>query len=341
VTDPGPLRFGVVGADHLHLFSIVDGLVGAGARPAAHVPTGAFADAYAAWQTESVACSVDDVLGDPAIDLVVTVGIPAERAAVAIAAIEAGKAVVSAKPGVTSRAQLDAVRSATAGMAGRPWTVLFTERFENRAVVRAIDLVRQGAIGSVRRVSGAGPHTLDAPSRPDWFFDPARSGGILVDLASHQIDEFLTLTGDPDDAEVVDAAAGNVATPDHPAFEDVGSLSVVGGGAEGYHAVDLLSPSGLGTWGDVRLGIVGTTGTLEVRANIDVCGEPGPEHLIHVDADGARRVDLSDVRVDWAPRLLADVAAATESLMSQSHVLAVSALTLDARDRARDWGSGR
>ncbi len=341
MTEPGRLRFGVVGADHLHLFSIVEGLVGAGARPAAHAPTGVFVDAYAGWQSESVERSVDDLLADPAIDLVVTVGVPAERAAVAVAAIEAGKAVVSAKPGVTSRDQLDALRAATAGVDGRPWTVLFTERFENRAVIHAIDLAHRGAIGEIRRVRGVGPHTLDAPSRPNWFFDPTRSGGILVDLASHQIDEFLTLTGDPDDAAIVDAAVGNVATPGHPAFEDVGSLSIVGGGAEGHHAVDLLSPPGLGTWGDVRLEVTGTTGTLEVRANIDVCGEPGPEHLLHVDAEGARRVDLSGVGVEWASCLLADVAAGTESLMTQSHVFAVSALSLDARDRARSWGSDR
>ncbi len=341
MTRSGPVRFGVVGADHLHLFSIVDGLVRAGAVASAHVPDGAFIEAYAGWQSDSVPIDLDDLLDDPSIDLVVTVGVPADRAAVAVAALGAGKSVVSAKPGVTSRDQLEAVRAAAAGRPGRPYTVLFTERFENRAVVRAIGLVREGAIGTVVRVRGVGPHTLDAPSRPEWFFDPARSGGILVDLASHQIDEFLIITGDPTDAAIVDAAAGNVATPDHPAFEDVGSLTIVGGGAEGHHGVDLLSPAGLGTWGDVRLEITGTTGTLEVRANIDVCGEPGPEHLFHVDATGARRVDLSNVAIDWAARLLADLTDGTETLMTQTHVFAVSELSLAAREQARTWGSTR
>lgn len=341
MTHAGPVRFAVVGADHLHLFSIVDGLVGAGAQAAAHVPAGTFIDAYSGWQSASEPVEPAELLADPSIDLIVTVGVPAERAEVAVAALEAGKSVVSAKPGATSLAQLQAVRAASRGRPGRPYTVLFTERFENRAVMRAIELTHQGAVGTVTRIRGVGPHTLDAPSRPPWFFDPEYSGGILVDLASHQIDEFLTITGDPDDATIIDAAVGNVANPEHPDFEDVGSLSIVGGGAEGHHGVDLLSPAGLGTWGDVRLEIIGTAGTLEVRANIDVCGVPGPEHLFHVDAEGSRRVDVSGVGVDWATRLLADLADDSESLMTQQHVFAVSELSLAARSQARVWGSAR
>lgn len=336
-----PLRFAVVGADHLHVFSIVDGLVRAGAVAAAHTPSGDFASHYAGWQRDSVVASTEEVLADPTIEVVVTVGVPSERAEVALGALEAGKAVVSAKPGVTSQAQLDAVRAALTDRPGRPWTVLFTERFENRAVLRGIELARQGAIGTVVRVHGVGPHTLDAPSRPDWFFDPARSGGILVDLASHQIDEFLCISADPDDVEVFDAAAGNVANPEYPHFQDVGSVHLVGGGIEGHHSVDLLSPAGLEAWGDVRLEIVGTTGSLEVRANLDVCGEAGAEHLILVDAEGARRLDVADVRLDWAPTLLADVRDHTEVLMTQAHVLAVSELSLDAATRARTWGARR
>lgn len=341
MTGTAPVRFAVAGADHLHLFTIVDGLVGAGAEAAAHVPEGDLIEAYASWQTGSVARPLDQILADDSIGVVVTVGIPATRAEVAVAALEAGRSVVSAKPGLTSRAQLAAVRAAVGDRPGRPWTVLFTERFDNRAVVAAIDLARSGAVGSLVRIRGVGPHTLAAESRPDWFFDPARSGGILVDLASHQVDEFLALTGDPTDAAVVDASAGNAANPTRGGFQDVGTLTLVGAGVEGHHTVDLLSPAGLDTWGDVRLEVVGATGTLEVRANIDVEGRPGPEHLIHVDAEGSRRVDVTAAPVGWASTLLADLRDGTDTLMTQEHVFAVSQLCLDARDQARVWGTGR
>ena len=113
---------------------------------------------------------------------------------------------------------------------------------------------------------GSGPHSLVAAERPDWFWDPDLSGGILVDLASHQVDQFLALLDDPSDVEVRGSTAGNVATPNHPDFQDIGSFTLVARGAQGDHDVDFLTPAGLGTWGDVRLSIVGTTGTLEARA---------------------------------------------------------------------------
>ena len=330
----------VVGADHLHVFGIVDALVRAGVRTVAHTRGGAFRDDYCNWRTDSQERSLEDILRDSSINIVVTAGIPADRAAVAVAAIKAGKAVVSAKPGVTSRAQLEAIRQALTGRAGRAWTVVFTERFENRAVLAAVELVRSGGIGEVVRIRGTGPHTLAASTRPGWFFEPDRSGGILVDLASHQVDEFLALTGDPALVRVIRSTVGNVASPAHPCLQDIGSLMLVADGVQGCHEVDFLSPAGLGTWGDVRLEVTGTTGTCEVRANIDVTGRSGEEHLIHVDADGARRVDVSDITLDWAEIMLADVADDGERLMTQSHVLAVSELTLDAQEHATAWGSG-
>lgn len=333
--------FAVVGADHLHLFAIAAGLVEAGARPVAHVETGDLIAGYAGWQGDSEARTFDEVLAADDIDLVVTVGIPDERAEVAAAAIDAGKAVLSAKPGVTSRAGLDRVRAAIDGRPGRPWTVLFSERFENRAVGRAVAMARAGAIGRVVAVSGSAPHTLGAEHRPAWFWDPARSGGILVDLASHQVDQFLALCGTDEPGggvDVVGSWVGNVACPDHPAMQDIGSLVLRGPEAIGDHRVDLLSPAGLPSWGDVRLVVTGTEGTLEVRANVDPAGVEGGEHLIHVDAEGVRRIDVSGDELRWAHELLADLADDGERVMTQDHVLAVSDLTLRAQEQAAPWG---
>ncbi len=336
--------FAVVGADHLHLFTLVGGLVAAGAQPVAHVRSGDLIGGYEGWQPTSQARDLAEVLADDAVDLVVTVGVPADRATVAIAALEAGKAVLSAKPGVTTRADLDRIRTLVADRPGRPWTVLFSERFENRAVARAVDLARSGAVGRIVHVTGTGPHALHGDLRPDWFWDPARSGGILVDLASHQVDQFVAICGDPAagghaGVALAGSRVGNVACPDRPAMQDVGSITLVGGGAVGDHRVDLLSPAGLPTWGDVRLTIVGTEGTLEVRANIDVAGEPGAEHLIVIDGEGVRRVDVSGDPLPWAEHLLADLADDGERLFTQDHVLAVCDLTLQAQEQARPWGT--
>jgi predicted dehydrogenase len=343
VTDADPVSFGVIGADHLHLFELVGGLVDAGAVAAAHAPIGDLVGPYAGWRTESVESTVDAILDDPHIELVVLAGVPRDRADVALAALRCGKQVLTAKPGVTTRAHLDALRSELGGRTGRPWTVLFTERFTNRAVGAAIELARIGALGEIVHVIGSGPHRLGAEHRPAWFWDHDATGGILVDLGSHQADQLLAIACGAEapstSGEVRCSSVGSVACTDHPGMQDVGSMTLVANGVVGDHRVDFLTPDGLEVWGDVRLQIVGTLGTAEVRANVDVAGSPGAEHLIVVDADGTRRVDVSGRDVDWAQRLLADVRDGGERLMSQAHVLAVCDLTLRAQESAVAWGT--
>ena len=106
----------------------------------------------------------------------------------------------------------------------------------------------------------------------------------------------------------------------------------------GDHRLDYLTAKGLGTWGDCRLTIVGTEGTIEARANIDVAGAEGAEHLIVVDGDGIRRVDISGVVVDWAEQALADLADNGERLMTQQHAIDVTDVCLRAQAAARPWG---
>jgi predicted dehydrogenase len=333
-----------VGAEHLHLFEMVDGLVRAGAETVCHATDdGPLADLYAGYRPESQRRDVDAVVGDDSLDLVVLAGVPAERAGAAVEALRAGRHVLAAKPAVTTEAQLVAVDAAVAA-SGRRWWVFFSERLVNRAVAECVRRVRAGEIGEVVAVSGSAPHTLAAEGRPEWFFDPTRGGGVLVDLAAHQADQLVALCG-PGRTEVAAATVANVATPEHPAFRDLGRMSLrhsTDGGrvVVSDHHVDWLSPSGLGTWGDVRLVVHGTAGTMEVRANIDPAGEPGAEHLIAVDDGPPRRVDTSGVALDWAERLVADVAEGTDTLVPHDHTVAACRITLAAQAMAEAHGTG-
>jgi predicted dehydrogenase len=332
-------RIALVGADHNHLYEIIDRLVKAGAEAVAHTAEGQFVEHYSGWQAGSQERLFDDILADDTIDLVVTAAIPNRRADIALAAIEAGKHVVSDKPGLTTMGQLDAIRAAVTDRPGRPWTVLFTERFENRAINEAVRLARSGAVGPIVHVIGAGPHTMWAKRRPAWFWDPEATGGILVDIGSHQVDQFMSITGATSaDVSVVTSMVGNVASPDHPAMQDIGSMTLTARSVVGDHRLDYLTAKGLGTWGDCRLTIVGTEGTIEARANVDVAGLDGAEHLIVVDGDGTRRIDISGVVVDWGEQLLADLADNGERLMTQQHAIDVTDVCLRAQTLARPWG---
>ncbi len=333
---------GVIGIEHLHVFELVDGLVRAGAQTVAHASTGdSLADLYGTWRTDSEPMSADEVLDDPRVDVVVVCGVPADRADVAAAALRAGKDVLSAKPGVTTVEQLVAVRAAAAE-SGRRWWVLFSERFANPAVLRAVQLAREGAIGSVVHVATAAPHRLSPDERPDWFFDADRSGGILVDLGTHQVDHFLAATGaDPAEVSVVAAAAGSCRDwgedPVRAGFEDVGELVLSGPGVRGHHRVDFLEPDGFPTWGDTRLVITGTDGRLEVRIAVGDDGQHEPAAVWVTDHRGVHRDDEVG-ETTWASDLLADLADGGERFMTRDHPFDVTALTLEAAARATDWG---
>ena len=332
----GAIRAGVIGLDHNHGLVLAARLWQAGATIAAFHASGAQnLVAMRLLGPRAKSRPIDDIIDDPTIDLIVTAAIPSERGDIAVRALRAGKHVVADKPGVTTLeglAELDAVVAET----GRRWWVMFGERFENRAVAEACRRAQLGDVGRVASVVGLGPHRMGADGRPDWFWDPLATGGILVDIGSHQADQFLMATG-AGTAEVVSSQVGNVSSPRHPGMQDVGQMVIAGGGALGTHRVDYLSPPGLKTWGDGRLMIVGTEGTIEVRTNVDVTGKKGREHLIVVDGKGTRRIDCTSAKIDWARRLVADVVDGTDTFVTQDHVRAVCDLTLRAQATAGAW----
>lgn len=337
-----PLRVGIAGLDHDHGLMLAGRLRLAGARIVAYDATSRRDQRLVAalgLPGRASARHLDDIVEADDIDLVVTAAVPARRGDIAARALVAGKHVVSDKPGVTTPADLDRV-DAAARATGRRWWVLFGERFENRAVAEACERARLGDLGEVVSVVGLGPHRMGASKRPAWFWDPAATGGILVDIGAHQADQFLAATGagtGPHDVTIVAAAVGNVASPTHPTMQDIGMMVLRGGGAIGTHRVDYLSPSGLRTWGDGRLMIVGTEGTFEVRTNVDVAGKRGSQHLIVTDARGVRRIGVRRRPVDWAARLLADVRDGSDTLLGHDHTVAVSRITLRAQAAAGPW----
>lgn len=332
------IRFAAIGLNHAHVHGQVGALTRGGGELAAFFAkeddlAAAFAERYP--QAKRVR-SEREILEDPSIVLIASASIPDERAPLGIAAMRAGKDFLADKPGVTTLEQLEDVRRVQRET-GRIFSILYGERHENRATVKAEALVRAGAIGRVVQTIGLGPHRMNAPSRPAWFFDRARYGGILCDIGSHQFDQFLVLTGSTR-AEVVAAQAGNVAHPQHPAFEDFGDAMVRGDGGSGYVRLDWFTPDGLPTWGDGRLTILGTEGYIEVRKNVDVAGRAGGDHLILVDAKETRYFGCGSEQLPFGPRLVRDVLERTETAMPQAHCFLATELALRAQARAQRVG---
>jgi predicted dehydrogenase len=280
-----------------------------------------------------VARSEAEVLEDTAVKLVLSSGIPDERAPLGIRVMRHGKDYMADKPGVTTLEQLAEVRRVQAETK-RIYSIMYSERFENPATLKAGELVTSGAIGRVVQTIGLGPHRMNPATRPAWFFERPRYGGILCDIASHQGDQFLYFTGSTR-AEVVASQVGNLNHPQYPGLEDFGDVMVRGDKGTGYIRVDWFTPDGLATWGDGRLTILGTDGFIEVRKNIDLAGRPGGSHLFLVTQKETRYIDCSSVPLPYGSQLVADVLNRTETAMTQAHCFLATELMLQAQKQAR------
>jgi predicted dehydrogenase len=336
VVKPGEFIFAAAHLDHGHINGQCNGLVEAGGQLKwVYDADTAKAEALAArFPGAKVARSLDEILADPAVQLVAAAAIPNLRGAIGCRVMEAGKDYFTDKTPFTTLDQL-AEAKAVAARTGRKYACYFSERLHVESAMYATDLVQQGVIGRVIQVIGLGPHRLGT-GRPDWFFKKEQFGGILCDIGSHQFEQFLTFTG-ATDATVTNAAVANYAHPETPEFEDFGEASLVGNnGASNYIRVDWFTPAGLGTWGDGRMTILGTKGYIELRKYVDIGREKTGDHVYLVDEKGEHHLHVAgQVGFRFFGELILDCLARTEKAMTQAHVFKAAELCLKAQAAAR------
>ncbi|MEO8019438.1 MAG: Gfo/Idh/MocA family oxidoreductase [Pseudomonadota bacterium] len=328
------INFAAIGLDHAHIFGMISAIQrGGGTLVAFHSADEAQITDFRKRYGEVKLASVDEILADKSIQLVAGAPIPDLRAPLGIRVMKAGKDYLSDKPGITTLKQLADVRKAVKETS-RKFAIMYSERLEVRAAVHAGELIKQGAIGRVVQTVNLAPHRVNAPSRPAWFFDKARYGGILTDIGSHQADQFLYYTNSTK-AKVVAAQTGNIAWPQHPQFEDFGDMVMSGNGGTGYVRVDWFTPDGLDTWGDGRLFVLGTEGYIELRKYINVAsGLAGGNHLYIVDKKSARYIDCSKVPLPFGPQFVTDIVNRTQIAQDQEQALLAAELVLKAQKMA-------
>jgi predicted dehydrogenase len=335
VCGKGDFRFAAIGLDHGHIYGMCNGLIEAGAELAwVYDPEPSRVEAFRkSYPPVKVARSEEEILDDASVNMIASASIPCERAALGLRAMDRGKDFFVDKPPVTSLDQLAAVRK-RAAETGRKYAVYYSERLHVEAAVYAGDIVRDGAIGNVLQVVGFGPHRLNAPSRPDWFWDKRKFGGILCDIGCHQIEQFLHWTG-ARSAKLLHSKVANY-RGEHPDFEDFGDATFVAdSGATHYMRVDWYTPSGLGAWGDGRTFILGSSGTIELRKYLDVARDPEGDQVYIVDRHGERRVPVhGTVGFPFFGQLILDCLNRTEHAMQQGHAFLAIELALLAQANA-------
>lgn len=336
VVQPGEFIFAAIALDHGHIYGMCNGLQEAGAKLKwVYDPdpdkVQAFKERYPHVQ---VASSEEEVLQDPEVKLVAAAAVPSQRCSLGLRAMDHGKDYFTDKTPFTTLEQLELAKRKVIETA-RKYMVYFSERLHVESAVYAGQLIERGAIGKVIQVMGLGPHRLNASTRPDWFFQKEKYGGILCDIGSHQIEQFLYYAGCKD-AKLLHSKVGNYHNPAYPELEDFGDATLVGdNGATQYFRVDWFTPDGLGTWGDGRTIILGTDGYIELRKYIDVARSTEGDHVYWVNQAGEHHEHVNGkVGYPFFGELILDCIHRTEHAMTQAHAFKAAELCLLAQKQA-------
>jgi predicted dehydrogenase len=330
VVKPGEFVFAASHLDHGHVYAQVDGLIEAGGTLGYVYDTNPerLAGFCKKYPNAKPIDSFERLLEIKEIKLVTSAGVPNERGPIGCQVMEAGKDYFVDKAPFVSLPQLEEARRVCAKTGGK-YAVFYCERTYSESAIFAGQLIEQGAIGRVLQVAGFGPHKLNASSRPAWFFERAKYGGILCDIGSHQAEQILFYTGSTD-ATVKYAAVANYNSKAYPELEDFGEASLVtNNGASGYFRIDWFTPDGLGTWGDGRVLILGTKGYIELRKVLDLTHDKEGEHLFLVDDKDQHHFKVKgQVGYPFFGQFIFDCLNRTENAMTQAHAFKAAEVSL-------------
>jgi len=337
------IKFAVCGMSHDHIYGMVGAIQRGGGELVA--AWGGEEDKLAAFAERfpnvKMVKTQDEILNDPSIQLVLSSHVASERAPLGVRVMKLGKDFLSDKPGITTLEQLAEVRK-TIAETKRIYAIMYSERLEVKAAVYAGVLIQKGAIGKVIQTINIAPHQIfqhggaagGGSGRPDWFWKPELYGGILCDIGSHQVDQFLFYTGSTE-ADVVESQVANIRHPEHPAFQDFGDMVLRGNRGLGYVRLDWSTPDGLGTWGDGRLFILGTDGYIEIRKYTDVAVKKQGNNLFLVDNKQARYIDCNNMPLPFGPQFVSDIVNRTHTAQDQVQCLLAAELVIKAQLAAK------
>lgn len=336
VVEAGQFVFAAAHLDHGHIYGQCNGLTEAGGQLRyVYDPDPRKVAAFVAKfpQVKQVDC-LERIFEDPEVCLLAAAAIPSERGALGCRAMQAGLDYFTDKCPFTTLEQLEQARF-VAAQTGRKYMVYYSERLHVESAWYVDELIQRGAIGEIVHMEIFGPHRLSRATRPEWFFQKARYGGILADIASHQFDQFLHYTRSSS-AQVLHARVANFANPQTPELEDMGEAVLrMQNGASCFSRVNWLTPQGMRGWGDGRTFITGTRGSIEVRKYFDLGRSNSGNLILLADAEGEQVLDVNGkVGFPFFGQLILDCLNRTENAMTQEHAFLAAELALRAQQMA-------
>ena len=241
------MKIAIIGCRHSHIFALYQLIK--------ESPRVEFAGAYEADGATREAAeknqgmtfpyhSIEEVLADKTVDAVALGDYYGARGAQAIAALRAGKHVIADKPLCTSLAELEEIE-ALAKEKGLSVGIMLDLRY-HKNVLTAKRMIAEGTLGRIVNISFGGQHPLQYGTRPGWYFEEGKHGGVINDIAIHGIDLLTYLTGEAVDT-VNAARTYNAYAKEVPHFYDCGQMMLTLSGGIGVLAdVSYAAPNTMG-----------------------------------------------------------------------------------------------
>jgi predicted dehydrogenase len=254
------IRLGIAGLQHPHIQTIIDE-----ARKRDDVELVALSDpdptAHRGFDVPAYD-SHQDMFAAEKIDAVGVGAVNSDRGGIIADALSAGIHVIADKPMCTTLADLDRIEAA--GKSSGSILSLALEKRFYPPTLAAQGILDSGELGQLTLIAASAPHKLTRSGRPAWMFDRSRYGGIINDLAIHDLDLFLHFSGATQGE--VRGYVGNSGNTDRPEFQDHGVVVVrPDDGPLATFEVHWMSPEAADYHGDYQMRLVGTEGTAELR----------------------------------------------------------------------------
>ncbi len=329
------LNLAVLGIDHGHIFDMLDEMIKEGCNCNHFWTEGSpltLKEFNKKYPDIKRVQNKNEILKDHKVDMILISSIPKDRADLSIEALKSGKDVMVDKPGCTTLNQLENLKR-TVKETSKIWSVNFSERFHVAAVTKAEELVLKGKIGKVKQTIGTGPHRQGNYERPDWFYNRESYGGIITDIGSHQIHQFLIFTNS-NKAKINHSIVENTTKKEFLGFQDFGEINLTGNGGHGYIRLDWFTPDALPTWGDGRLFILGDKGFIEIRKYTDLAKSNTGNHLYYANNEEVKHIDCRDVKLPYFRNLINDVLNRSENACSQELTFLTMELAIKAQNLA-------
>ena len=336
--DTPVLRLAVLGAAHPHVTYALDELAHRDDLELVAVgdPDPDLAAQYAHPHAARTYTDHHTLLAQEHPDVVVVAGIYGDRAQAVIDALDAGAHVLADKPLCTSLKDLDLIEEA-ALRSGRTVSLLLEKRHYPETVA-ARRLMAEGELGTLAMIASTGPHKLNRAGRPDWFWHRRSYGGIIGDLAVHDIDLVLHLSGATEGT--VSAVSGPGAGDPAPGARDFpddlslyGAVLLTAGNLVATIDVSWLTPAASPWHGDYFMRLTGTRGIAELHWARN-------QLTVVTDTRAPYSVDLPERRRPGAEALAAFATGGTPEV-GTSQSLAATRIALLAQDSADHAGATR